>query len=123
MINKRKTGDNYETLACAYITAQGGCILQRNFRIRSGEIDIIARDGRYLVFAEVKYRSGERFGSAEDALTLSKQRVICKCADYYRLINHMDEFTPVRFDVLAVSPDEDGMLQVKWIRDAFSYRR
>lgn len=123
MINKRKSGENYEILACRYITLQGGTILQRNFRIRSGEIDIIARDGKYLVFAEVKYRSSCRYGSAEDAVTAGKQRVICRCADYYKLINHLDEYTPVRFDVLAVSPDENGIVQVRWIRDAFSYRR
>lgn len=62
---------------------------ERNFRRgRNGEIDIIGRDGKYLVFVEVKYRSGDEKGNAAEAVTTAKQRTICRVADYYRYLHH-----------------------------------
>ena len=55
-MNKRKVGSWYETLACEYLKESGAIILNRNFRARNGEIDIIAKDGNYTCFIEVKYR-------------------------------------------------------------------
>ena len=57
MQNKRRTGGCYEAAAAVYLEKQGLVILRKNYRCRSGEIDLIARDGRYLVFIEVKYRN------------------------------------------------------------------
>ena len=56
--NKRQLGADKEQLAAEYLTAQGMDILERNFRNRQGEIDIIGRHGKYVVFVEVKFRSG-----------------------------------------------------------------
>ena len=66
MQNKRRTGGCYEAAAAAYLEKQGLVILRKNYRCRSGEIDLIARDGRYLVFIEVKYRNTAVSGSASD---------------------------------------------------------
>ena len=55
--SKRKTGAEYEQKAGAYLEGQGYEILEYNYRCRTGEIDIVARDGEYLVFCEVKYRA------------------------------------------------------------------
>ena len=58
-MNNRQTGNAYEQMAVEYLQKKGMIILDRNFRRgRSGEIDIVGRDGKYLVFVEVKYRSG-----------------------------------------------------------------
>ena len=61
-MNRRETGTQYEERAAEYLIAQNYQILERNYRIRSGEIDIIARDGTVLVFIEVKYRKNEESG-------------------------------------------------------------
>ncbi len=123
MINKRNEGQNFESQACEYITLCGGHILERNFRSARGEIDIIVRDGKYTVFTEVKYRSGKRYGAPEEAVDYRKQRIICRCADYYRTKYKMDDFTAIRFDVIAISADTNGAIRVRWIKDAFPYHR
>ena len=65
-MNTRQTGNVYEQMAADYLEKQGMRILERNFRRgRNGEIDIIGRDGKYLVFVEVKYRSGDEKGNGE----------------------------------------------------------
>ena len=62
MLNKRELGTQKELLAMHYLESQGMKILERNFRCRTGEIDLIARDGTCLVFVEVKYRTTDRYG-------------------------------------------------------------
>lgn len=96
---------------------QGYRILQRNFYSRYGEIDIIAREGRYLVFIEVKYRNNTSHGLPQEAVSRKKQRTICKVANYYCLTHGIPENTPCRFDVVAIL-EEDIIL----LRDAFEYQ-
>lgn len=115
-MNTRAKGAQKEEQVCACLLSKGVKIVERNFRCRQGEIDIIGRDGAYLVFFEVKYRAGAGKGSAAEAVGIAKQRKICKVADYYRMLHHCLEDTPVRFDVVAV----DGG-KMKWIKDAFNY--
>ena len=59
-MNKRQTGTDYESLAAKYLVEQGFTIIEKNYRNRTGEIDIIARDGEYICFVEVKYRKDDR---------------------------------------------------------------
>lgn len=117
-MNMRKTGAQKEEQVCAYLLSRGVRIAERNFRNRQGEIDIVGYDGPYLVFFEVKYRSGASRGSAAEAVGVAKQRKICRVADYYRLIHHCAEDTPLRFDVVAVDGD-----RLQWIKNAFDYVR
>ena len=118
--NKRQLGADKEQLAAEYLTARGMDILERNFRNRQGEIDIIGRHGQYLVFVEVKFRSGTDMGMAVEAVGIHKQRQICKVADYYRMLKHLGDNTAVRYDVLAIQGEE-----IQWIQNAFPhiYRR
>lgn len=116
-MNTRATGAQKEEQVCAYLLSQGVRIVARNFRSRQGEIDIVGYDGPYLVFFEVKYRSGESRGSAAEAVGAVKQKKICRVADYYRYLHHCTEDTPLRFDVVAVDKE-----CVQWIKDAFYYR-
>ena len=113
-------GSSYESLATDYIRDNGGVVLEKNYRSRGGEIDIIAQDGRYLCFVEVKYRSDDRFGGPEAAVNIAKQRKICKVSKYYMYTHGISEDTPVRYDVLSVSGREEA-LTVKWIRNAFDF--
>lgn len=115
-INKREEGSYWEERAASYLTGQGLRILERNFRCRIGEIDLIAREGKTLVFLEVKYRRDLKSGSPEEAVSRTKQRRICRSADYYRMLHGVPEDAPCRFDVIAILGDD-----IKHRRDAFAY--
>ncbi len=115
-MNMRKMGTAQETLAADYLKGQGVLILERNFRSRRGEIDLIGRDREYLVFFEVKYRSSAALGYPEEAVGHAKQRNICRTADYYRCIRHVSAQTAVRYDVIAIEGE-----QIRWIKNAFPH--
>ena len=76
MENRRIRGQQKEELAAAWLERQGYEILEHNYRCRQGEIDLIARDGRYLVFIEVKYRNSAKCGDPLEAVDRRKQAKI-----------------------------------------------
>lgn len=100
-------------MAGRYLKEQGYSVLEFNFRCRSGEIDVIAREGDYLVFCEVKYRQNGRKGNPLEAVNGKKQRVIYQCAAYYLLIHGLQDI-PCRFDVIGFDKE-----QIIHIKDAF----
>lgn len=104
--NRRQTGSEKEMRVQEYLQRQGYEILARNFYTRQGEIDIIATKDGYLVFIEVKYRAGERFGAPEEAVDCRKQKKIIRVARYYMYVNRLPSDTPCRFDVAGVLGDE-----------------
>ena len=93
-MNNRAIGTDYEKRACEFLETQGFSVLERNFRCRQGEIDIIARDGTYLVFVEVKYRKTAGSGSPLSAVDFRKQKKISRVALYYLTKNGLPETTP-----------------------------
>ena len=99
--NKRKTGAAYEQAAGYYLEQQGYVILQYNYRCRIGEIDLIARDGRYLVFIEVKYRKNGSRGNPLEAVDAKKQYRISRCAQYYLMEKRLGDI-PCRYDVIGI---------------------
>lgn len=105
-VNKRQTGTSYEIKAEEYLIQKGYRILERNFRNRSGEIDIIAKDGEYFCFIEVKYRATNAYGSPLEAVDFRKQNQIRKVANYYLMRNQLSEWTPCRFDVIGFVGEE-----------------
>lgn len=102
--NKRKTGSVYEQAAGYYLEQQGYLILEYNYRCCLGEIDLIARDGEYLVFCEVKYRQNRRKGSPLEAVDTRKQQTIFRCARYYLTERQVPECA-CRFDVIGIEGD------------------
>jgi putative endonuclease len=104
--NNRAKGSRYEERAAAYLTDQGMTILERNYRCRLGEIDIIARDGYTLCFVEVKYRSGSRKGYPLEAVGPAKQRKIYQTASVYLKQQGLSMDTSCRFDVVSVMGEE-----------------
>lgn len=116
-MNKRQAGDGWEEAAVHYLEGHGMRILERNFRCRQGEIDIVGQQDGCLCFVEVKYRRDDAFGSALEAVGTRKQMRICRCADYYLYRHSQWREKGVRFDVLAICKD-----RVQWIRNAFDYR-
>lgn len=115
-VNKRLIGTVYEKAAGSYLMKQGYQILQYNFRCRMGEVDIIAKDGAYLVFVEVKYRTNTASGEPLEAVDLQKQRKISKAAAYYCMTHGYGETTPCRFDVAAILGND-----IQLIKNAFEY--
>ncbi|MCR5452066.1 MAG: YraN family protein [Lachnospiraceae bacterium] len=109
-------GSEKEKAAADYLKQQGYNILETNFYTKFGEIDIVAEDEGYLVFAEVKYRTSEGSGLPEEALTKQKIHKICKSAGYYLMRKRLPDSTPVRFDVVAIEKNE-----IRLHKNAFSY--
>ena len=103
--------------AASFLKTQGYQILERNYRCKKGEIDLIAREGQYLVFVEVKYRSTNESGLPEEAVDLRKQRQISRVAAWYLTEKGLDIYTPCRFDVVAIEGEE-----IRLYRDAFFYQ-
>lgn len=101
MQNNRKVGDAQETRTALALEKMGYRILQKNFRCRLGEIDIIALHKGYLVFVEVKYRKNAKAGYAAEAVTWKKQQIISRVADYYIRTN-CRKIPSCRFDVAAL---------------------
>jgi len=118
MLNKpQQFGQKAEGMAARYLKRCGYKIIARNHRTRSGEIDIIAREGETLVFIEVKARTSDRYGSAKAAVTLHKQRQISKVALAY-LQTTDQSHVKARFDVVTVTRHQ-GTHDIDLIRNAF----
>ena len=113
-MNKRETGSCYEELAAVCLQKKGYRIIERNYRCRQGEVDLVCRHGRYLVFVEVKYRSTGRMGGPLEAVDRVKQKRIRAAAVYYMFSPKIPEDCPCRFDVVGILGD-----QVELIQDAF----
>lgn len=113
-MNKRQIGDVWESFVTDFLIHNGMCILERNFYSRHGEIDIIFKDGDYIVFAEVKIRNGKRYGYSQEAVTYKKIQHILYAAKAYLYIHKYSQNTLVRFDVITV---QDGVID--WIKNAF----
>jgi putative endonuclease len=103
--SRQALGISGEDLACAELQRRGYVIVERRYRTRFGEIDIIAKDGPTTVFIEVKARMTQEFGGAAAAMTRWKQRRIARMAvDYLARQNLHD--CPCRFDVVAIDFNE-----------------
>ena len=113
-INKRKVGSEYETLACEYLESRGIKVLERNFRVKIGEIDIIGMDAGTLVFVEVKFRSDLDHGGAYYAIDHKKQQVIRRVAQWYMSRHHIGEETYCRFDAVLIDGDEITHIKNAW---------
>lgn len=114
--NRRKVGNTYEAMAASYLQHRGVHILERNYRCRTGEIDLIAKDGVYFVFVEVKFRKQTQSGNSLWAVNREKQRIISKTARHYLTCRIKSMDVPCRFDVIGI----DGK-DVTWIKNAFDY--
>jgi len=116
--SSKRTGLYYETQAAVFLEKQGYQILERNFRCPAGEIDLIAKEGGYLCFVEVKYRSERETGTPEEAVDAKKQKRISRAALYYLMKQGLGDTTPCRFDVVGIRPDG-----IRVTKNAFSFKR
>jgi putative endonuclease len=118
-LDRRELGAAAEEIAAAYLAAHGAEILERNYRRRLGELDVIAREGDTLLIIEVRTRSTSAYGGAAASVDVRKRRRIVRAAQ--QLLQQHRELgrLAVRFDVLVVSNVKTAQPTVDWIRHAF----
>ncbi len=119
-MDRRSLGQLGEEQAARYLRRRFYRIEERNFRCRFGEIDLIARKGRFIVFIEVKLRRDDSHGEAREFVTRVKQERVIATAQFW-LSQHDCDLQP-RFDVIEVyAPEgENGPIRVTHLEDAFS---
>ncbi|MBI5179420.1 MAG: YraN family protein [Nitrospinae bacterium] len=110
-------GQKAEKLAEKHLRANGYTVIEGNYRCRDGEIDLIARDGGYLVFCEVKARRNRAYGTALEGVTPSKIRKIKKAAEHYLLKKKLSG-VDCRFDIVTID-ESSGGTKVELIKNAF----
>ncbi len=108
-------GARAEELAAAFLRRQGLKLLEKNYRCRFGEIDLILKDGETLVFVEVRLRGNPRYGGAAASITPAKRAKLLKTARHY--LGHLTHFPPCRFDAVLLNDAAGESLE--WIRNAF----
>ena len=110
------SGARAETLAAEFLMRKGLAIVARNFRTRFGEIDLIARDGRMLVFVEVRMRRSGAFGGAIESITAQKRARLVAAANGYLAM--LGREPPCRFDAILMHELDSGTIE--WRRDIVS---
>ena len=113
-MNRRALGKAYEEKAAAFLESRGYEILERNFSSPGGEIDLIARDGQYLVFVEVKYLADASKGNPLESVGPAKQERVRRTAAWYLMKKGISQEVPCRFDVVGILGKE-----IVLVADAF----
>lgn len=118
--SKKAIGNQGENIAVDFLKESGYIILDRNFRCRTGEVDIIAEDGSYICFIEVKTRYNTSFGTPGEAVSLTKQYHIFRTAQYYIMKKKLFK-SNFRFDVVEIifKNCAQGCYSIGLIKDAF----
>ena len=115
-------GHKGEETAVKILIKQGYIIIERNYRTKMGEIDIIARDGEYTCFVEVRLRKNNNYGTPADTIDERKRHRIINTAKYYAQKKRIYD-TPMRFDVVVINADTFGEklsnIRAEVIKDAF----
>lgn len=118
-MKRTETGRRWEAVAESFLRREGLKTLERNYRCRLGEIDLVMRDGASLVFVEVRFRQRAGHGSGAETVTWAKQRRIARAAAMYLGRHPRWAARPCRFDVVSIGIT-DGSPQTDWIRNAFN---
>lgn len=112
------TGKRGEAAAIIFLKKRGYSILDTNYRCRSGEIDIVARDKDTIVFVEVKTRTSIEFGLPEESLSFRKEAHLTKVALTYLAHRHI-KGASCRFDVVSVLMKREDIQSIRLTKDAF----
>jgi putative endonuclease len=107
-------GRDAEEMAATFLESKGLTILERNYRCRLGEIDLVAREGGTTVFVEVRQRRSSSFGGAAASITAAKRSKLLQAARHY--MSRLRTFPQCRFDALLIEGEPP---RIEWIRNAF----
>ena len=114
-------GEEAESACCTHLKKQGLKLLEKNFRCRFGEIDLVMRQGETLVFVEVRFRQNPNYGGGLESVTPAKQQKLRKTAEYY--LQQNPRYENARFDVVAMSKNSadrgKSHYTYNWIQNAF----
>ncbi len=113
-----KLGQQAETLARTFLIEQGLKVVERNYRCRQGEIDLIMHQGDTLVFVEVRYRTSDDYGGALASVDRRKQQRIIRCAEVFLMKNPREQHRAMRLDVICVNLQASPPA-CDWIQNAF----
>lgn len=117
MAEHNDSGILAEQLAADWLVGKGYEFVEKNYRHKHAEIDLIMKVKGLLVFIEVKFRSGTGFGFAEEFVDGTKKKLVVKAADQY--LYEKDWHKDIRFDIVAVYKDRTGKINFKQFEDAF----
>jgi len=109
-------GRQTELACCRYLQRNGLKLIEQNYRTRNGEIDLVMRDRKTLVFVEVRYRKTSDYGSAVESVNHTKQSRILRTAEHYCQQNNID--SPVRIDIVGMRSDDNDAFRFEWIKNA-----
>lgn len=119
VFNKRAKGDLYEEVARTYLKKQGLKFIDRNVNFKGGEIDLIMKDDKQLVFIEVRYRVNNQFGGAAASVDFTKQQRLILAAQKYLQQHYGNQPPSCRFDVVAIEGDASGD-NIRWLKNAIT---
>lgn len=117
MSKHNQLGKDGEILALQFLKNKGYQIIETNYRFEHKEIDIISRIGDFLIFSEIKTRSGLAYGYPEEAVDKRKQVFLKEAAAYYMAIH--PEFEHARFDVISILIKNNKVTEIMHFEDAF----
>ena len=109
-----KLGADAEAMAAAFLEHKGLRVIERNYRCRLGEIDLVAREGATTVFVEVRQRASSAFGGAAASITAAKRQRLLRAARHY--LSRLRTLPQCRFDALLIEGDPP---RIEWVRNAF----
>lgn len=118
-IDRQEAGSAGEQAALEHLKRKGLKLVQRNYRCRGGEIDLVMLDGATLALIEVRLRNDPRFGGAAASVDSRKQKRLTVAARHLMLSRPDLGRYRARFDVVAMESDGNGLLEINWIKDAF----
>lgn len=118
----KSLGSKGEDIACQYLIKNGYNILEKNFKVSFGEIDVITNKNDIISFVEVKTRTSLKYGLPEEAITEKKKLKIIKVAQYYIKKKHLYNYL-FRFDVISVQLKNNNIENIKFIKNAFIYNK
>lgn len=113
-MNKRDIGKDKEKKAADYLQKNGITVKENNYYGKYGEIDIVAEDGKTVVFVEVKYRKSEKCGKAEESVSKTKMKRLYITAMEYLTKKRIANSVSVRFDLIAINGTK-----INWIKNSF----
>ncbi len=118
--SRRQIGNNGEDIALVFLVEKGYELVQRNYRVRSGELDLVMRDGDCLVFVEVRCKTRIAHGTPLETVNFAKRRQIERTARHYLHRYKIDESVHCRFDVIGIVMPANSPPVIEHIENAFN---
>ena len=120
LTRQQVSGNQAERQAELLLKQAGLTVLDRNYRCKQGELDLVMRDADTVVFVEVRYRRSSQWGSAAETVDARKQKRVIAAAQHYLLTHPQLAKHPCRFDVIAANGNSADPAAYHWIREAFT---